>query len=57
MNKRRKKKTQRELGYVSIGAWVRPELQARLLAYAEQRRISQTSIIEQALEAFLNGGE
>ncbi len=51
MNKRQKKKTQKELGYVSIGAWVRPETRDALAAVAESNRRSLSGELVLAIEA------
>ncbi len=48
--KRFAKKTQKQLGYVSIGAWVRPELRMCLAAMARSRGVSLSSVIITACE-------
>ena len=51
MKKRKFKKTQKQLGYVSVGAWVRPELYAALARMARDKGTSLTAEITAAIEA------
>jgi hypothetical protein len=53
MNKRQRKKTQKQLGYVSIGAWVRPETRDALEAVAEANQRSKSREIVLAIEAHI----
>jgi len=51
MKKRKFKKTQKQLGYVSVGAWVRPWLYDALARLAADNRTSLTAEITAAIEA------
>jgi predicted transcriptional regulator len=51
MNKRQRKKTQKQLGYVSIGAWVRPEIRDALEEMAQANERSKSREIVLAIEA------
>jgi len=55
MKKRFKKKTQKQLGYVTIGAWVRPSLREALCRRAHRRGTSITDEIVAAVEAITEG--
>ena len=51
MKKRKYKKTQKQLGYVSVGAWVRPGLYDALARLAAGNRTSLTAELTAAIEA------
>lgn len=51
MNKRTEKKTQKERGYVSVGAWVRPELKNSLEVVATKNSRSVSAEMVLAIEA------
>lgn len=53
MRKRKYKKTQKQLGYVSLGAWVRPELYDAVARRAAANHWSLTAEIVLALEAHI----
>ena len=51
MKKRKYKKTQKQLGYVSVGAWVRPGLYDALARLAAGNHTSLTAELTAAIEA------
>lgn len=55
MNKRQKKKTQKERGFVLVSAWVPPEVRTGLNARAQQNKRSTSAEIHAIFEAALLG--